>query len=72
MLPFSRTKAYHSEKTVKLDWTKGLGKGISYYITGVDKGEFNTFVSDFIVYKVVLDVNVLSILVKLRVLSKGY
>ena len=71
-MPISRTKACQGEKTVKLDWTKGLGKGISYYVTGVDKGEFNTFVSDFIVYKVVLDVNVLSTLVKLRILNKGY
>jgi hypothetical protein len=30
------------------------------------------FISDFIAYKVVLDVNMLSTLVKLRVLSKGY
>jgi len=30
------------------------------------------FVSNFIAYKVVLDINVLSMLVKLRVLSKGY
>ena len=57
---------------VKLNWTKGLGKSISYYIAGVDEGKFNIFISDFIAYKVVLDVNVLSMLVKLRVLSKGY
>ena len=57
---------------VKLDWTKGFSKGVSYYVAGVNKGEFNTFVSDFIAYKIVLDVNVLSMLVKLRVLSKGY
>jgi hypothetical protein len=30
------------------------------------------FISDFIIYKVVLDINVFSILVKLKVLSKGY
>ena len=30
------------------------------------------FISDFIIYKVVLDINVLNILIKLRVLSKGY
>jgi hypothetical protein len=30
------------------------------------------FSSNFIAYKVVLDVNMLSILVKLRVLSEGY
>jgi hypothetical protein len=30
------------------------------------------FISNFIAYKVVLDVNMLSTLVKLRVLSKGY
>ena len=57
---------------VKFDWTKGLGEGVSYYIAGIDKGKFNTFISDFIAYKVVLDINVLSTLVKLRVLSKGY
>jgi len=57
---------------VKLNWTKGLSKGVSYYIAGINKGKFNTFISDFIAYKVVLDINVLSILVKLRVLSKGY
>ena len=57
---------------VKLNWTKGLGKGISYHIIGINEDKFNTFVSDFIAYKVVLDVNVLSILVKLKVLSKGY
>ena len=57
---------------VKLNWTKGLSKGVSYYITGVNKGKFNMFISDFIAYKVVLDINVFSILVKLRVLSKGY
>ena len=57
---------------VKLDWTKGLSKGVSYYIASVNEGEFDTFVSDFIAYKIVLDINVLSMLVKLRVLSKGY
>ena len=57
---------------VKLNWTKGLSKGVSYYIAGINKGEFNTFSSDFIAYKVVLDVNMLGILVELRVLSKGY
>ena len=57
---------------VKLNWTKGLSKGVSYYITGVNKGKFNMFISDFIAYKVVLDINVLNILVKLRVLNKGY
>jgi len=57
---------------VKLNWTKGLGKGISYYVAGVDEGKFDMFISDFIAYKVVLDVNMLSMLVKLRVLSKGY
>ena len=57
---------------VKLNWTKGLSKGVSYYITGINEGKFNMFVSDFIAYKVVLDINVLSILVKLRVLNKGY
>ena len=72
MLPISRTKACQSKKMVKLNWTKGLDKGISYHVTGVNKDKFDTFVSDFIAYKVVLDVNVLSILVKLRVLSKGY
>ena len=57
---------------VKLNWTKGLSKGVSYYIASVNKGEFNMFISDFIIYKIMLDINVLSILVKLRVLSKGY
>ena len=57
---------------VKLDWTKGLSKSVSYYITGVNEGKFNMFISDFITYKVVLNINMLSILVKLKVLSKGY
>ena len=57
---------------VKLNWTKGLNKSISYHVAGVNEGKFNIFISDFITYKVVLDVNVLNILVKLRVLSKGY
>ena len=57
---------------VKLNWTKGLGKGVSYYIAGINKGKFNIFSSNFIAYKVVLDINMLSTLVKLRVLSKGY
>ena len=57
---------------VEFDWTKGLNKGVSYYVAGVNKGEFNTFVSDFITYKVVLDINMLNTLVKLRILSKGY
>ena len=57
---------------VKLDWTKGLSKGVSYYVTGLDKGKFDTFSSDFIAYKVVLDVNMLSALVKFRVLSQCY
>jgi len=65
-------EAYQGKKTVELNWTKGLGKGVSYYVAGVNEGEFNIFVSDFIVYKVVLDVNMLSTLVKLKVLSKGY
>ena len=72
MLPFSRTKAYQSKKSVELDWTKGLGEGVSYHVAGIDEGKFDTFVSDFIAYKVVLDINMLSTLVKLRVLSKGY
>ena len=59
-------------KLVKFNWTKGLSKGISYYVTGINKGKFNIFISNFIVYKVVLDINILSILVKLRVLNKGY
>ena len=57
---------------VELDWTKGLSKGVSYYIAGVNKSKFNTFISDFIIYIVVLDINVLGMLVKLKVLSKGY
>ena len=57
---------------VKLDWIKGLNKSVSYYIAGVDEGKFDIFIGDFIAYKVVLDVNVLSILVKLRVLNKDY
>ena len=57
---------------VKFDWTKGLSKGVSYYVIGLDKGKFNMFGSDFIIYKMVLDVNVLSALVKLRVLSQCY
>jgi hypothetical protein len=57
---------------VKFNWTKGLSKGVSYYIAGINEGKFNIFISDFIAYKVVLDVNMLSTLVKLRVLSKGY
>jgi hypothetical protein len=57
---------------VKLNWTKGLSQGVSYYIAGINKGKFNTFSSDFIAYKVVLDINMLSTLVKLRVLGKGY
>src|SRR6266702_6780559 len=65
----ARRKACQGEKLVELDWTKGLSKGVSYYVAGLDEGEFNTFSSDFIVYKMVLDVNMLSALVKLRVLS---
>jgi len=57
---------------VELDWTKGLSKGVSYYVVGLDKGEFDMFSSDFIAYKVVLDINVLSALVKFRVLSQCY
>ena len=57
---------------VKLNWIKRLSKGVSYYITSINKSKFNIFISDFIAYKVVLDVNMLSTLVKLRVLSKGY
>ena len=57
---------------VKLNWTKGLSKGVSYYIASINKGKFNMFISDFIAYKVVLDINILNILVKLKVLSKGY
>ena len=57
---------------VKLNWIKGLNKGVSHYITGFDEGKFNIFSSDFIAYKVVLDINILSILVKLRVLSQCY
>ena len=57
---------------VKLNWTKGLSKGVSYYVAGLNKGEFDTFGSDFIAYKVVLDINMLSMLVKLRVLSQCY
>src|SRR6266702_3825179 len=65
-------KAYQGKKLVKLNWTKGLSKGVSYYVTGLDEGEFNTFGSDFIAYKVVLDVNILGALVKFRVLSQCY
>ena len=54
---------------VKLNWTKGLSKGVSYYIPSVNKSKFNIFSSDFIAYKVVLDINILSTLVKFRVLS---
>ena len=57
---------------VKLNWIKRLSKGVSYYIASINEGKFNIFIGDFIAYKVVLDVNVLNILVKLRVLSKGY
>ena len=57
---------------VKLNWTKGLSKGISYYIAGLDKGEFNIFNNNFITYKIILDINVLSTLIKLRVLSQCY
>ena len=57
---------------VKLDWTKGLNKGVSYYVIGLDENEFDTFSNDFIAYKMVLNINVLSILVKLRVLSQCY
>jgi hypothetical protein len=57
---------------VKLNWTKGLSKGVSYYIANINKGKFNIFISDFITYKVVLDINVFSILIKLKILNKGY
>ena len=57
---------------VKLDWTKGLSKGVSYHVIGLNESEFDTFSSDFIAYKVVLDINVLGALVKLRVLSQCY
>ena len=57
---------------VELNWTKGLSKGASYYIASIDKSKFNIFISDFIAYKVVLNINILNILIKLRVLSKGY
>ena len=57
---------------VKLNWIKGLSKGVSYHIPNVDKSKFNIFSSDFIAYKVVLDVNIFSILVKFRVLSQYY
>ena len=52
---------------VEFNWTKGLSKGVSYYVIGLDEGEFDMFGSDFIVYKVMLDINVLSVLVKLSV-----
>ncbi len=65
-------KACQGKKSVELDWTKGLSKGVSYHVVGLDEGEFDTFGSDFITYKVVLDVNVLGALVKLRVLSQCY
>ena len=54
---------------VKLNWTKGLSKGVSYYIPSINVSKFDIFSSDFIIYKVVLDVNVLNILIKFRVLS---
>ena len=57
---------------VKFNWTKGLSKGVSYYIASLNKSEFNIFSSDFIAYKVVLDVDVLSALIKFRVLSQCY
>ncbi len=57
---------------IELDWTKGLSKGVSYYVVGLDKSEFDMFNSDFIVYKVVLDVNMLGALVKFKVLSQYY
>ena len=57
---------------VKLNWTKGLSKGVSYYVASLNKSEFNIFSSDFIAYKVVLDINILNTLVKLRVLSQCY
>ena len=54
---------------VKLNWTKGLSKGVSYHVAGVNEGKFNIFISDFIAYKVVLDINIFNILVKFKVLS---
>jgi hypothetical protein len=57
---------------VELNWTKGLSKGVSYYITSINKGKFNIFINNFIAYKVVLNINIFSILVKLKVLTKGY
>ena len=57
---------------VKLNWTKGLGKGVSYYIASINKDKYNMFISDFIIYKVVLDINIFNILLKLKVLSKDY
>ena len=72
MLLFSRMKACYNKKMVKFDWTKGLSKGVNYYVTNINKNKFDMFVSNFITYKVVLDVNVLNILVKLKVLNKGY
>ena len=72
MLPFSRIKAYLSEKLIKFNWTKGLSKGVSYYISSINESKFNIFVCDFITYKIVLNINMFSILVKLRVLNKTY
>ena len=57
---------------VKLNWTKGLSKGVSYYITSINKGKFNTLINNLITYKVVLNINIFNTLIKLRVLSKGY
>ena len=68
----ARRKACQGEKLVELDWTKGLSKGVSYYVAGLDEGEFDMFGNNFIAYKVVLNVNVLGVLVKLRVLSQCY
>ena len=62
-------KACQGKKSVELDWTKGLSKGVSYHVIGLNESEFDTFSSDFIAYKVVLDVNMLSTLIKLKVLS---
>ena len=69
---FGRTKACQGKKSAKLNWTKRLGKGVSYYVAAVNKVEVDTLGTDFIIYKVMLNVNILRTLVKLWVLSECY
>ena len=65
MLLFGRTKACQGKKSAKFNRTKRLGKGVSYYIAAVNKVKVDTLGTNFITYKVMLNINVLRTLVKL-------